>query len=99
MTSPASGDLAVLDRPDVDAVTAVAPPWACRLHNDPVNTTDYVTRALTKVLRCTKEQAERHMLKAHLDGSAVVFTGAADKCGEIVAKLAVYALWATVEKA
>lgn len=72
--------------------------WNAILWNDPVNVTEYVTATLMHVLRISAEKAQQLMLTAHLEGKAVVFSGAKEKAEEVVTKLHAAVLNATMER-
>lgn len=80
--------------------TRVAPntPWNVILHNDPINTMDYVVMTLMYVLEKDQEQCEKYTMEVHNNGSAVVFTGEQEKAQKIATELQAAMLSATVEK-
>jgi ATP-dependent Clp protease adaptor protein ClpS len=71
---------ATITSPDVDTSedtrTERQPPYAVILHNDDINTMDWVILVLRKVFGYTVEKCFQHMLEAHETGRSVVWTGA-----------------------
>ena len=67
-----NGDTAVIDR-EVQRVRKVSPKYKVLLHNDPVNTMDYVVETLRKVVPQLSEQdAMNIMLETHNSGVGLV---------------------------
>ena len=68
----ADGDTAVIDR-EVQRVRKVSPKYKVLLHNDPVNTMDYVVETLRQVVPQLSEQdALNIMLETHNNGIGLV---------------------------
>ena len=66
------GDTAVIDR-EVQRVRKVSPKYKVLLHNDPVNTMDYVVATLRQVVPQLSEQdALNIMLETHNSGVGLV---------------------------
>ena len=66
------GDTAVIDR-EVQRVRKVSPKYKVLLHNDPVNTMDYVVETLRQVVPQLSEQdALKIMLETHNNGVGLV---------------------------
>ena len=66
------GDTAVIDR-EVQRVRKVSPKYKVLLHNDPVNTMDYVVQVLRQVVPQLSEQdALSIMLETHNNGVGLV---------------------------
>ena len=66
------GDTAVIDR-EVQRVRKVSPKYKVLLHNDPVNTMDYVVETLRQVVPQLSEQdALNIMLETHNNGVGLV---------------------------
>ncbi len=66
------GDTAVIDR-EVQRVRKVSPKYKVLLHNDPVNTMDYVVETLRQVVPQLSEQdALNIMLETHNTGIGLV---------------------------
>ena len=96
MDTPAGG-LGLLEHTELNVSTDNG--WNLLLWNDPVNLMPYVTGILIEVLKISKEEAERHMLIAHLEGKSAIYNGDKDTCVDYAATLGAYSLWASVEKA
>lgn len=73
-------------------------PWQVVLWNDPVNTTDYVTLTLMRVLTVPGSEAQRLMLLAHTEGRVVVTSADLGRCREVATALMAAQLWATLER-
>ena len=70
--NPTDGDTAVIDR-EVQRVRKVSPKYKVLLHNDPVNTMDYVVDTLRQVVPQLSEQdALNIMLETHNSGIGLV---------------------------
>ena len=68
------GDTAVIDR-EVQRVRKISPKYKVLLHNDPVNTMDYVADTLRQVVPQLSEQdALNIMLETHNNGVGLVIT-------------------------
>ena len=68
------GDTAVIDR-EVQRVRKISPKYKVLLHNDPVNTMDYVVDILRQVVPQLSEQdALNIMLETHNNGVGLVIT-------------------------
>ena len=68
------GDTAVIDR-EVKRVRKLSPKYKVLLHNDPVNTMDYVVETLRQVVPQLSEQdALNIMLETHNNGIGLVIT-------------------------
>ena len=66
------GDTAVIDR-EVQRVRKVSPKYKVLLHNDPINTMDYVVEILRQVVPQLSEQdALNIMLETHNNGVGLV---------------------------
>ena len=71
-TSPGPGGAAVLDKP-TERVRKRSPRYKVLLHNDPVNTMEYVVSTLQQVVPQLSEQdAMAVMLEAHNSGVGLV---------------------------
>ena len=70
--NPTDGDTAVIDR-EVQRVRKVSPKYKVLLHNDPVNSMDYVVETLRQVVPQLSEQdALKIMLDTHSNGVGLV---------------------------
>ena len=68
------GDTAVIDR-EVQRVRKLSPKYKVLLHNDPINTMDYVVNTLRQVVPQLSEQdALNIMLETHNNGVGLVIT-------------------------
>lgn len=78
----------------------VAPdtPWNVVLHNDDINTVEYVILTLMDVLQKDKETCTNYTLEVDKNGQAVVFTGKKEEAQRIAAELKSASLQATVEQ-
>ena len=97
MTNP-PGDVAVLDAPATDDVTAADRPWIVLVWNDPINLMSYVTFVLQKLFGYSLEKATELMLDVHHKGRAVVSAGSREKMEFDVSRLHNYGLWATLQQ-
>jgi ATP-dependent Clp protease adaptor protein ClpS len=61
---------------DTASRTSRQPPYSVILHNDDVNTMEYVASVLRKVFGYTVEKCVQLMLEAHKSDRAIVWTGA-----------------------
>lgn len=61
--------------PEKREKTRRQPPYAVVLHNDDYNGMDFVVGALRKVFRYSLVQAVKLMMKAHVSGRCIVWTG------------------------
>lgn len=104
-TATAASPQMVTAAPEVietaQASTAVVEdtPYNTLLWNDPVNTTEQVTRVLMRVLAFDRVRAEAAMWEAHVNNKAVVFSGSRETAEEKALALLGWHLQATVEKA
>jgi len=60
---------------DTDVRTKRQPPYAVILHNDDINTCEFVIQVLQKVFGYTVEKCMQLMLQAHHSGRSVVWSG------------------------
>lgn len=81
-------------------VTHFLPPYAVILHNDDVNETGFVARALLKsVPELGQEDAVRIMLEAHNNGTAVVIVCPLERAELYRDRIRTFSLGCTIEKA
>lgn len=66
----------VLPDTDSDTQTRRQPPYAVILHNDDINTMEFVVEVLRKVFGYAVEKCVQLMVEAHEKGRAVVWVGA-----------------------
>ena len=57
--------------PVIDREKIIMPRYKVLLHNDDVNSTDHVVKALRKVFRFDEQECVRIMIEAHNDGLAL----------------------------
>ena len=60
---------------DTETTTRRQPPYAVILHNDDINTMEFVVTVLRKVFGYTVEKCVELMIEAHEKGRAVVWVG------------------------
>lgn len=84
---------------DLDIELDLDIPYDVILHNDEVNTFDYVIACLGKVLGMPRERAASIALEVHENGEAVVWSGGRDEAVERARALQTLALQATCRKA
>jgi ATP-dependent Clp protease adaptor protein ClpS len=60
---------------DTESQTRRQPPYAVILHNDDINTMEFVVAVLRKVFGYTVEKCVELMIEAHEKGRAVVWVG------------------------
>lgn len=77
---------------DADAV------WAVIIWDDPVNTMDYVSKALQKEFGYSKSRAEALMMGAHREGKAAVWSGQRDEAEKHCVSLHGWGIQTTVTK-
>ena len=65
----------VLPETDTETKTRRQPPYAVILHNDDVNSMEFVVAVLRKVFGYTVEKCVELMLEAHEKGRAAVWVG------------------------
>ena len=73
--TPAPLRMHVRPRPTTNAQTKPQPAFAVVLHNDPVNRFEWVVGVLKKVLRCGGPRAFWLVLRTHVTGRAVIWSG------------------------
>ncbi|RAX23908.1 MULTISPECIES: ATP-dependent Clp protease adapter ClpS [Actinomyces] len=80
-----------------DAHTAAQRLWCTVVHDDPVNTMDYVTWVFHTYFGFPIPLARRRMLQVHTTGRAVVSRGARERMEVDVTAMHSYGLHATIE--
>jgi len=81
-------------------LTAFLPPYLVVLHNDDVNSMEYVVRALLdSVPELTPERAHEVMMAAHTHGSAEVIRCPLERAELYRDRLESFGLTATIERA
>tara|TARA_B100000683_G_scaffold244466_1_gene254697 strand:+ start:1493 stop:1780 length:288 start_codon:yes stop_codon:yes gene_type:complete len=91
---------APLTTPGIDTEDDVAfdHPWKVIVWDDPINLMSYVTFVFRKVFGYSKDKAEQLMMQVHVEGRAVVSSGAREKAELDVFRLHEHGLWATLEQ-
>ena len=64
---------------DARARVTAEPPYRVVLHNDDVNSFEYVIEVLSRVLACSKMRAFGLTLRAHLFGRSTIWTGSKEE--------------------
>ena len=72
--------------------------WKVIVWDDPINLMSYVTFVFRKVFGYSKDKAEQLMMQVHVEGRAVVSSGAREKAELDVFRLHEHGLWATLEQ-
>ena len=88
-----------LDEPELDETVQVARPWVTIVWNDPVNLMSYVTYVFQSYFGFARGHADRLMRQVHVDGRAIVATGAREAMERHVEAMHGFGLQATVERA
>ena len=85
--------------PDVQerARSAAQSQWRTVVHDDPINTMDYVTWVFRTYFGFSLQLARRRMLEVHTRGRATVSTGARERMEVDVTAMHSYGLRATLE--
>lgn len=92
---------APVTRPATDAApdAALRGEWVTVVHDDPVNTMDYVTWVFRTYFGLPMAVARRRMLQVHHEGRAVVSRGPRERMEVDVTAMHSYGLRATIEPA
>jgi len=88
----------VITETDTRDEDALATPWNCVVHNDPVNLMSYVTMVFQRVLGFPRDKATKHMLEVHHKGRSLVWSGERERAEAIVEQFHGYLLLATLEQ-
>jgi ATP-dependent Clp protease adaptor protein ClpS len=75
MSAPTITEPRTRTKPDTERTTQRQPPYSVILHNDDVNTMDFVVLVLQKVFGYTVEKCVQLMLEAHKADRCIVWTG------------------------
>jgi len=94
---PRLAEPGVVEQPDVETRTKLAPPWNVIVHNDPITLMSYVTMVLQKLFGYDYPKAYRLMMEVHTQGRAIVWTGAREEAEIHVQRLHSHQLKATME--
>jgi ATP-dependent Clp protease adaptor protein ClpS len=87
-----------LDETTPDDETAPDRPWLVIVWNDPINLMSYVTWVFQKLFGYTRAKATKLMMQVHVEGKAVVSSGAREKAELDCFRLHAHGLWATITK-
>ena len=97
--APAERPSIAIPAPEIESRTEPLQPWTVILHNDDVNTMDYVVVSLLKAVPQLKPlQAMRIMLEAHHAGRARVIACPLELAELYRDRLQTFGLTATIEK-
>jgi len=87
----------LLEQPEVETSTKLAPPWNVIVHNDPITLMSYVTMVLQRLFGYDHAKAHQLMMTVHTRGRAIVWTGARERAEFYVQRLHAYQLLASTE--
>ena len=87
-----------VEKPKSDVKPQVSRPWNVVVHDDPVTTMIYVTKAFTEVFAYSKDKAHKLMMEVHGTGRSVVWTGDREQAELYVHKLHARHLLAHLEQ-
>ena len=73
--------------PETSDISGSSAPWNVILFNCECHTFDEVERQLMKAIRCSLAKARAFSWEVHSKGSAVVYTGARERCEAVAAVL------------
>jgi ATP-dependent Clp protease adaptor protein ClpS len=73
-------------------------PWNAIVWNDDINLMSYVIYVFKKVLGMSEDDATKHMLEVHKNGSSIVASTDKEKCEFYVVQLKSHGLKASMEK-
>lgn len=77
---------------------STAMPWVVVIHDDPVNTIEYVILTIQRLFGYSKAKAEHHTMEVHHTGRSVVWNGAKEKAEHYVHQLHAAQLQASLER-
>lgn len=83
---------------DPDATPVVHRMWVTIVWDDPVNLMSYVTYVFRSYFGYAEPEAERLMMKVHLEGRAIVSSGSREEMERDVSAMHEYGLWATLRQ-
>lgn len=81
-----------------DTRIATAMPWMVVIHDDPVNTIEYVILTIQRLFGYARAKAEHHTMEVHHRGRSVVWNGAKEKAELYVHQLHAAQLKASLER-
>lgn len=93
---PTRAGTAVEERPAQADLAANA--WVTIVWDDPVNLMSYVTHVFCSYFHYPRAKAERLMMQVHLEGKAIVSTGAREAMESDAQAMHSFGLWATVDR-
>ncbi len=76
-----------LEQPETDVRPQLSTPWNVVVHDDPVTTMLYVTKAFVVIFNYSQPKAHRLMMEVHTSGRSVVWTGDREQAELFVHKL------------
>lgn len=82
-----------------DTRVSTASPWVVVIHDDPVNTIDYVILTIQRLFGYARAKAEHHTMEVHYKGRSIVWNGAKEKAELYVHQLHAAQLKASLERA
>ncbi len=92
-----AGDTVVDERQAEQLSTAK--PWVTIVWDDPVNLMSYVTHVFCTYFNYPHTRAERLMMQVHMEGKAIVSSGARESMERDVQAMHSFGLWATLDRA
>ncbi len=98
MSSPGietSSPIGLLE-PEVDI--DIERPWVVIVWNDPINLMEYVAFVFRKLFGFSEAKAHELMMQVHVNGRAVVSSGARESAERDVFRLHEHGLWATMQQ-
>jgi ATP-dependent Clp protease adaptor protein ClpS len=85
----------VCEQPQVSAL----PPWKVILHNDPVNTAEFVVVKVREITRLEEKKAMEKVMEAHAEGTSILLTTHKEKAELLVSMFKASNITVTMEKA
>ncbi len=82
-----------------DTRISTAAPWTVVIHDDPVNTIEYVILTIQRLFGYARAKAEHHTMEVHHMGRSIVWNGAKEKAELYVHQLHAAQLKASLERA
>ncbi len=86
-------------RPVQEPKTQQLPQWHVILHNDDVNTAEFVTEKVRELTRLDEQDATLKVMEAHNEGSAILETTHRERAELIVDQFETFKIMATMEQA
>ena len=88
----------VVERPTTDETVDPERPWVVIVWNDPINLMEYVAFVFRKLFGFSEAKAHELMMQVHVNGRAVVSSGARESAERDVFRLHEHGLWATMQQ-